>query len=66
MIGGHLNSAQQAIGKDNTQKIERTHLTRRTRIKRVARKTLCVSKSVRMHDIVIGLFMNRYEFGGQI
>jgi insertion element IS1 protein InsB len=50
------------IGKSNTQKIERKHLTLRTRIKRLARKTICFSKSILMHDIVIGLFINRYEF----
>jgi len=50
------------IGKQNTQKIERKHLTLRTRIKRLARKTICFSKSIVMHDIVIGLFINRYEF----
>jgi insertion element IS1 protein InsB len=50
-------------GKRNTQKIERTHLTLRTRIKRLVRKTICFSKSIEMHDIVIGLFINRYEFG---
>ena len=26
------------------------------------RKTICFSKSIEMHDIVIGLFVNRYEF----
>lgn len=50
-------------GKRNTQKIERKHLTLRTRIKRLARKTICFSKSIQMHDIVIGLFVNRYDFG---
>ncbi len=50
------------IGKKNTQKIERKHLTLRTRIKRLARKTICFSKSILLHDIVIGLFINRYEF----
>ena len=50
-------------GKRNTQKIERKHLTLRTRIKRLTRKTICFSKSVQMHDIVIGLFVNRYAFG---
>jgi insertion element IS1 protein InsB len=35
----------------------------RTRIKRLTRKTICFSKSMQMHDIVIGLFINRYEFG---
>ena len=39
------------------------HLTLRTRIKRLARKTICFSKSTELHDIVIGLFVNRYEFG---
>jgi len=53
------------IGKKNTQKIERKHLTLRTRIKRLARKTICFSKSIVMHDIVIGLFINRYEFASQ-
>jgi insertion element IS1 protein InsB len=50
-------------GKRNTQQIERKHLTLRTRIKRLARKTICFSKSIELHDIVIGLFVNRYEFG---
>ena len=35
----------------------------RTRIKRLGRKTICFSKSVQMHDLVIGMFVNRYEFG---
>jgi insertion element IS1 protein InsB len=50
-------------GKRQTQRIERKHLTLRTRIKRLARKTICFSKSVQMHDLVIGMFVNRYEFG---
>jgi IS1 family transposase len=50
-------------GKANTQRIERKHLTLRTRIKRLTRRTICFSKSVPMHDIVIGLFVNRYDFG---
>ena len=58
----HLDAAIHLIGKCNTQKIERKHLTLRTRIKRLARKTICFSKSIQMHDIVIGLFINRYEF----
>ena len=50
-------------GKRNTQKIERTYLTLRKRIKRLVRKTICFSKATQMHDIVIGLFVNRYAFG---
>ena len=45
------------------KKIERKHLTLRTRIKRVVRKTIGFSKLKKMHDIVIGLLINRYEFG---
>ena len=62
----HLPAAAHTIGKANTQQIERKHLTLRTRIKRLARKTICFSKSVFMHDTVIGLFVNRYEFGTPI
>jgi len=59
----HIEPALHRVGKRNTQKIERKHLTLRTRIKRLVRKTICFSKSIRMHDIVIGLFINRFEFG---
>jgi insertion element IS1 protein InsB len=59
----HISPAFHTVGKANTQTIERKHLTLRTRIKRLARKTICFSKSVRLHDVVIGLFINRYEFG---
>ena len=51
------------MGKAHTQQSERKHLTVRTRLKRLARKTLCFSKSGFLPDTVIGLFVNRYEFG---
>jgi insertion element IS1 protein InsB len=51
------------VGKHHTQQLERKHLTLRTRIKRLVRKTICFSKSTQMHDLVIGLFINRFEFG---
>lgn len=50
-------------GKKNTQKIERNHLTLRTRIKRLARKTICFSKSKEIHMAVIGTFINIFFFG---
>jgi IS1 family transposase/transposase-like protein len=50
-------------GKRNTQKIERKPLTLRTRLKRLTRTTICFSQSVQRHEIVIGLFVNRYAFG---
>ena len=59
----HIDPSQHIVGKKHTQKIERKHLTLRTRIKRLVRKTICFSKSIQMHDIVIGLFVNRFEFG---
>ncbi len=59
----HIPQDQLSIGKSNTQRIERKHLTLRTRIKRLARRTICFSKTERMHDIVLGMFINRYEFG---
>ena len=61
----NLNPEQHSIGKRNTQVIERKSLTLRTRIKRLCRKTICFSKSVIMHDIVIGLVINILDFGWQ-
>jgi insertion element IS1 protein InsB len=48
----HLDLDEHQPGKRNTQKIERKHLALRTRIKRLARKTICFSKSIQMHDLV--------------
>jgi insertion element IS1 protein InsB len=59
----HLDAEQHTVGKENTQKIESKHTTLRARIKRLVRRTICFSKTERMHDLVIGLFINRYEFG---
>ena len=59
----HLAPEVHCPGKRHTQKIEREHLTLRTRIQRLMRKTICFSKSTQIHDIVIGLFVNRYAFG---
>ncbi len=59
----HIPPELRQVSKYKMQKIERKHLTLRTRIKRLARQTICFSKSEEMHDIVIGLFINRYEFG---
>ncbi len=59
----HLAADTHRIGKDKTQKIESKHINLRTRIKRLVRRTICFFKTKRMHDLVIGLFINRYEFG---
>ena len=59
----HLAPETHVVGKAHAQKIESKHINLRTRIKRLVRRTLCFSKTTTMHDLVIGLFLNRYEFG---
>jgi len=59
----HWTPHHHVVGKRRTQQLERKHLTLRTRIKRLVRKTIGFSRSVHLHDIVIGLFINRFEFG---
>ena len=59
----HVEAEQHTVGKENTQKIERKHMNLRTQIKRLVRRTICFSQTTTMYDLVIGLFINRYEFG---
>lgn len=49
-----LEESCHPMRKAHTIDIERKHLTLRTRIERLARKTICSSKSEWLHDIVIG------------
>lgn len=58
-----ISPDQHVISKRYPQTIERKNLTLRTHIKRLCRKSICFSKSVTMHDIVIGLAINIWEFG---
>lgn len=62
----HVDAEKHTVGKAYTQRIESKHINLRTRIKRLVRRTICFSKTVHMHDLVIGLFVNRYEFGHAI
>jgi insertion element IS1 protein InsB len=62
----HIAPEQPTVGNQPTQKIESKPITVRTRIKRLVRRTICFSKTAQMHDLVIGLFVNRYEFRGAI
>ena len=62
----HISPAVHDVGKRNTQKIERKNLNLRTWIKRLTRRTICFSKLEKMHDIVIGLLINKVEFGVDI
>ena len=50
------------MGKYNTQKIEHKNLNLRIWIKRLTQKTIYFSKFEKMHDIVIGLLINKIEF----
>jgi len=59
----HLDPEQHTASKRSTQPIERQPLTVRTRITRLVRKIFCYSKSIQMHDIVIGLCVNWYACG---
>ena len=69
--GSGIRDTARVLKISPTTVIERKHLTLRTRIKRLARKTICFSKSIWLHDVVIGLFIIclrrsealRYEFG---
>lgn len=47
-------------GKIFTQRIERNNLTLRTRIRRLARKTICFSRSIELHEKVIGAFIEKH------
>lgn len=58
-----LPADEHQADKSELQSLERKHLTLRTRIKRLARKTICFSKSVLLHNTIIGLFINYYFFG---
>ena len=59
----HSDAEQQRGGKDKTQTIESKPINLRTRIKRLVRRTICFSKTEYRHDLVVGLFINRDEFG---
>jgi IS1 family transposase/transposase-like protein len=49
-------------GKENTQKIERKHLSLRTWCSRLVRKGIRFSKDARMHKIVVALVINFWFF----
>jgi insertion element IS1 protein InsB len=57
-----LDEEERIVDKPALQSLERKHLTLRTRIKRLTRKTICFSKSEIMHKTIIGLFINYFFF----
>ncbi|MGU3239249.1 IS1-like element ISPda1 family transposase [Photobacterium damselae subsp. piscicida] len=59
VYSSYLPRENHIIGKRYRQRIERTNLTLRSRLKRLVRKTIGFSKSEEMHDKVIGTFIER-------
>ncbi len=57
-----LPKEKNLTGKIFTQRIERNNLPLRTRIKRLARRTISFSRSVKLHEKVIGAFIEKYMF----
>ncbi|EEW3158926.1 IS1 family transposase [Escherichia coli] len=58
-----LASTSHVVSKKYTQRIERHNLNLRTHIERLARRTICFSKSEVMHDKIIGWYLtiNHYH-----
>ncbi len=50
------------VGKDKTQRIERTNLNFRLHLKRLNRRTIAFSKNDEMHDAVINLYVHHHNF----
>ncbi|WP_113706476.1 IS1 family transposase [Escherichia coli] len=60
--GREVPKNKHLTGKIFTQCIERNNLTLRTRIKRLGCKTICFSRSVEIHEKVIGAFIEKHMF----
>ena len=57
-----LPTQKHITGKLYTQRIERENLNLRNQLKRLNRKTLGYSKSTKMHDKIIGTFIEREHY----
>jgi len=57
-----LSAEQRQTGKAPMQRLERKHLTLRTRLKRLTRPTICFSKKQFFHDGLITLFIFHFFF----
>ncbi|MEW9889809.1 MAG: IS1 family transposase [Candidatus Symbiodolus clandestinus] len=56
-----LPKSKQLVGKIFTQRIERHNLTLRTWIKRLARRTICFSKAIEIHEKVMGAYLDKFH-----
>ncbi|CDH25132.1 Insertion element iso-IS1n protein insB (fragment) [Xenorhabdus bovienii str. kraussei Becker Underwood] len=50
------------VGKILTQRIERHNLNLHIHIKRLARRTLCYSRSIEIHEKLIGTYIEKYHY----
>lgn len=50
------------VGKIFTQHIERRNLTLRIHIKRLARRTICYSRSIEIHEKLIGAYIEKHHY----
>ena len=57
-----LPAGERQTGKAPMQRLERKHLTLRTRLKRRTRRTICFSKKQFFHDGLITLFILYFFF----
>ena len=57
-----LPAGQRQAGKKPLQRLERKHLTLRTRLKRLTRKTICFSKKQFFHNGLITRFIFHFFF----
>ena len=57
-----LPADRHQVGKRAMQRLERKHLTLRTRLKRLTRRTICFSKKQFFHDGLITLFLFHFFF----
>ena len=58
----HITESTVVTGKENTQRIERKHLSLRTWCSRLVRKGIRFSKSHLMHRAVVGIIINFWFF----
>jgi insertion element IS1 protein InsB len=58
-----LDPERHTVGTQYMQTLESKHIHLRPRIKRLVRRTMCFAKTTTMHDLVMGLFLNRYALG---
>ena len=60
--GKYIPPDRHIIGKADTWRIERRNLDFRTHIRRLNRKTICFSRDEKIHDDVIGMYIDRCYF----